>query len=186
MPAMAPRHRPLSEQDRALWATYARLVRPFAGRETSVVPPPPKATPAPAPTPPRATLPTSPVPRQLPEQPPRHPLISTGNQPAGLDNATWNKFSSGKLRPVRTIDLHGKTAQAAFHALNRFLHAAQADHLRCVEVITGRGSGEHGGVIRRELPLWLNLPGLRPLILATAHPHALNQGSTRILLRKPR
>jgi DNA-nicking Smr family endonuclease len=86
--------------------------------------------------------------------------------------------------PSRTLDLHGKTAQAAFHALERFLHSASADHVRCVEVITGRGTGETGGVIRRELPLWLNLPALRPLVLAAAHPHPLNPGSTRLLLRR--
>ena len=55
-----------------------------------------------------------------------------------------------------------------------------------VEVITGRGSGEQGGVIRRELPLWLNLPQLRPLVLAVTHPHAANVGSVRLLLRKSR
>jgi DNA-nicking Smr family endonuclease len=82
--------------------------------------------------------------------------------------------------------LHGKTAQAAYIALSRFLGAAHGDHLRCIEIITGRGSGETGGVIRRELPLWLNQPEFRPLILATTHPHAANPGSIRILLRRPR
>jgi DNA-nicking Smr family endonuclease len=55
-----------------------------------------------------------------------------------------------------------------------------------VEIITGRGAGEQGGVIRRELPMWLNLPRLRPLVLATTHPHPQNPGSTRILLRRLR
>jgi DNA-nicking Smr family endonuclease len=64
------------------------------------------------------------------------------------------------------------------------LLAAYAENLRCVEIITGRGAGEQGGVIRRELPHWLNLPHLRPLILAASHPHAKNLGSTRILLRR--
>jgi DNA-nicking Smr family endonuclease len=53
-----------------------------------------------------------------------------------------------------------------------------------VEIITGRGTGEHGGVIRRELPHWLNLPSLRPLVLAASHPHERNTGSTRLLLRR--
>jgi DNA-nicking Smr family endonuclease len=53
-------------------------------------------------------------------------------------------------------------------------------------VITGRGSGETGGVIRRELPLWLNLPQLRPLVLAVTHPHAANVGAVRLLLRRTR
>jgi hypothetical protein len=32
--------------------------------------------------------------------------------------------------------------------------------------------------------MWLNAPSLRPLVLAAAHPHAANPGSTRILLRR--
>jgi DNA-nicking Smr family endonuclease len=108
----------------------------------------------------------------------------TGQHPAGLDKSTWNRFSTGKLPSARTLDLHGKSAQSAFHALERFLLAAHAEQLRCVEIITGRGAGEHGGVIRRELPHWLNLPALRPLVLAASHPHALNPGSTRVLLRR--
>jgi DNA-nicking Smr family endonuclease len=41
-------------------------------------------------------------------------------------------------------------------------------------------------VLRRELPLWLNLPEIRPLVLAASHPHAANPGSVRLLLRRPR
>ena len=58
--------------------------------------------------------------------------------------------------------------------------------MRCVEVITGRGSGEAGGVIRREFPLWLNEAALRPLVLAASHPHPANQGAVRLLLRRIR
>jgi len=176
---MKQRSRTLTDQDRAIWAGYVRQIRVLAGRELPPMPPPPPvATPVPQP-------PQPPPPSRLAllEKPP--PLV-TGLQPPGLDKASWHRFRGGKLAPARTLDLHGKTAQAAYHALERFLHAAHADRLRCVEVITGRGSGEGGGVIRRELPLWLNLPGLRPLVLATAHPHAVNPGSTRILLRRDR
>jgi DNA-nicking Smr family endonuclease len=113
-------------------------------------------------------------------------MVSTGIQPAGVDNATWSRFRAGKLPAARTLDLHGKTVQSAYNALQRFLLAAHADHLRCVEVITGRGSGESGGAIRREFQLWLNLPSIRPLILGACHPHAQNPGSTRLLLRRPK
>jgi DNA-nicking Smr family endonuclease len=90
--------------------------------------------------------------------------------------------------------LHGMTAQQAFHALRSFLRAAHGDRLRCVEIVTGRGDGEHGGVLRREFALWLNLPDIRPLVLAAVHPHAsnalhsnaANPGSVRLLLRRPR
>lgn len=78
------------------------------------------------------------------------------------------------------------TAQHAYHALISFLRTAHADRVRCVEVVTGRGSGENGGVIRREFPIWLNLPDIRPMILAASHPHAANPGSVRLLLRRVR
>jgi DNA-nicking Smr family endonuclease len=112
--------------------------------------------------------------------------LSVGTHPGGLDNSSWNRFRTGKLAPMRTLDLHGRTAQRAFHALHAFLLAAHADHVRVVEVITGRGAGEAGGVLRRELPMWLNLPDLRPLVLAASHPHAANTGSVRLLLRRPK
>jgi len=97
------------------------------------------------------------------------------------------------LLSARKLDLHGMTAQHAFHALREFLRAAHADRLRCVEIVTGRG-GPDGGVLRRELPFWLNRPDIRPLVLAASHPHTssamhanvANAGSVRLLLRRPR
>jgi DNA-nicking Smr family endonuclease len=182
---MPRRPRPLTEHDSAVWQAFARDIRPLRGRVAPAAtsradqpqmsePPPRPAAPPPAPSLPRAAK------RAV------HATLTTGTHPAGLDRASWHRFSGGRMVATRTLDLHGKTAQAAFQALRRFLHDAAADHVRCVEIITGRGSGESGGVIRRELPLWLNGPDLRPLILAAAHPHALNPGSTRLLLRRAR
>lgn len=178
-PPRRPRERKLSEQDRADWVTFARLIATLPGRTAPALPP--EALPAP--------LLQPAMPRPVPPPPPtRAPpaALAVGTQPGGLDNATWNRFRSGKLAPMRTLDLHGRTAQRAFHTLHAFLHAAHADHVRCVEVITGRGQGETGGVLRREVPLWLNLPALRPLVLAASHPHAANQGSVLLLLRRPK
>jgi DNA-nicking Smr family endonuclease len=87
--------------------------------------------------------------------------------------------------PTRSLDLHGRTVHSAFMALHAFLRAAHTDQVRCVEVVTGRGSGEAGGVIRRELPIWLNQPALRGLVLAASHPPA-NPGAVRLLLRRRR
>jgi DNA-nicking Smr family endonuclease len=104
-----------------------------------------------------------------------------------LDNATWNRFRTGRLPASRSLDLHGHSAQRAFHALEQLLLRAQAEQLRCVEVITGRGQrGAEHGVLRRELPLWLNLPQIRSLVLAAAHPHPANSGAVRLLLRRSR
>ena len=111
--------------------------------------------------------------------------ISVGTQPGGIDSATWQRFRSGKLQAGRRLDLHGMTTQRAFHALVGFVRSAHADQVRCVEVITGRGSGE-GGTIRREFPHWLNLPEIRPLVLGATYPHALNPGAVRLILRRIR
>lgn len=88
--------------------------------------------------------------------------------------------------PTRTLDLHGQTAQRAHTVLHAFLGAAHAEGLRCVEIVTGRGQGLEGGVLRRELPHWLNGPELRHLVLAASHPHPANPGSVRVLLRRVR
>lgn len=174
------RFKKLTEQDRSDWANFARHIALLPGRALpEVAPPPPSAPPEVAPAPAAPVQPSS----RLPQRP---TPVAVGMQPGGLDNSTWNRFRAGKLPPARTLDLHGRTAQNAYHALHSFLIHAHADHLRCVEVITGRGSGEGGGVIRREFPMWLNLPALRPLVLAASHPHAANTGSVRLLLRRPK
>jgi len=170
------RRRKLTDTDRTEWASFVRDIAPMPGRARPELPDPPDP-PAP-PEPQRRTLP----PRRTATI--AAPSLAVGDQPGGLDNASWNRFRSGKLAPQRTLDLHGRTAQRSFHALQAFLHSAQADGIRCVEVITGRGSGEGGGVLRRELPLWLNLPHIRPMVLAAVHPHAANVGATRLLLRR--
>jgi DNA-nicking Smr family endonuclease len=180
---MPPRARVLSEADRATWATYARMIAPLPGRSADTVVEPPKAplvTPA-------AVLPPRPAPAiSARVARPATPALSVGGQPGGLDTATWQRFRSGKLAAVRKLDLHGMTVQHAFHALVAFLRNAHAERLRCVEIVTGRGNAETGGAIRRELPFWLNLPEIRPLVLGAVHPHALNPGSVRLLLRRVR
>jgi DNA-nicking Smr family endonuclease len=112
--------------------------------------------------------------------------VAIGAAPGGLDRATWQRFRSGRLPPARTLDLHGMSVQHAFMALSAFLHAAQADCIRCVEIVTGRGSARGTGVLRRELPHWMNRPDLRPLLLGAAYPHPSNPGAVRLLLRRRR
>jgi DNA-nicking Smr family endonuclease len=177
---MPPRPRRLSEADQAIWATYAQQLAPLRGK-ASPNPPAPAQPPDQAPPQPRPAA----VAKPSRPRPFAHPL-AVGTQPGGIDKATWHRFRSGKLVTARTLDLHGMTAQRAFQALLSFLRTAHAEQIRCVEVVTGRGSGETGGVIRREFPHWLNLPEIRPLILGASHPHALNTGSVRLILRRIR
>lgn len=173
------RQRGLSEADRALWRAYAAEIVPLPGREL----PPEPAAPAPVPVvPPVVAPPVAPMPAQRWAP----PDITVNAPPAGLDDRRWKDLRRGRIRPERTIDLHGRRAQDAHGAVQAFLADAYADGVRCVAVITGRGSSQEGGVLRRELPHWLNAPDLRRILLGAAHPHSANTGAVHLLLRRRR
>ncbi len=185
---MPPRARGLTEADHELWANYARQIAPLRNR--GGVPSPSSAarelSAEPKQAPPPPSLPRPKVAAQASKPRMMASPLSVGIQPGGIDSATWQRFRSGRLVATRTLDLHGMTAQRAFHALVSFIRSAHAEQVRCIEVVTGRGSGDNSGVIRREFPHWLNLPEIRPLILGAAHPHPLNPGSVRLALRRIR
>ncbi len=69
------------------------------------------------------------------------------------------------------IDLHGMTQADAHAALAHFLRRAQRDGARVVLVITGKGarpgSDPHAerGVLKRQVPLWLESSELRPFVV---------------------
>ncbi|MCX8132711.1 MAG: Smr/MutS family protein [Roseococcus sp.] len=172
------RARALTEEERALWAAVTRSVRPLPGRAPPAAPPGPSVTVTP---PPRPALPPPAPPPRLPP-----PEIGVGVQPPGLDAKRWRALRRGALKPERTLDLHGMTAARAHAAVRGFLLAAQAERLRVVCIVTGKGSSPEGGVLRRELPHWLNGPELRGLILGAAHPHKANAGAVHLLLRRAR
>jgi DNA-nicking Smr family endonuclease len=179
---MARRVRTLTEEERALWRAFAAAVRPLPGH---ALPPAPAPAPAPQPSPAAAPAPSAPRPAR-PASPARIPQVQVGQPPAGLDRSRWRDLHRGRTRPERTLDLHGRRAQDAYHAVRAFLHAAQADGLRCVAVVTGKGPMPEGGVLRREFPHWLNAPDLRQMVLGAAYPHAANQGAVHLLLRRRR
>jgi DNA-nicking Smr family endonuclease len=170
------RSRGLTEADRALWRAYAAEIVPLPGRE---LPPGPAAPPVPVATPPAPPA-APPPPRWAP------PDIAVNTPPSGLDDRRWRDLRRGRIRPERTLDLHGRRAQDAHAAVHAFVADAYAEGLRCVAVITGRGSSPEGGVLRRELPHWLNAPDLRRVLLGAAHPHSANTGAVHLLLRRRR
>jgi len=174
---MSRKRKDLTDADRAHWAGYTagirRLEKPIASPSSA---------------------PSSADHREQPPRAPRAPTrsaaaaspLTIGEAPGGVDRASWERFRSGRVLVTRTLDLHGLTAQQAFHAVSDFLRAAQADGLRCVEIVTGRGSRGAGGVIRREFRDWLNRPDIRSMVLAAAHPHPANPGAVNVLLRRPK
>ncbi len=186
-PSRRPDPRRLSDKERAEWLsfTHALGAKPLRPSEpVSVI------TPASAPvgpvTPGLVSVPASlPAVRPKLRGKPGFAELTVGGPAAGLDSASWEKLRRGRMRPQRVLDLHGRTVQAAFGAFEHFIGAARADGIRCVEIVTGRGAGE-GGALRRELPLWLNLPQMRGCILAATHPHRANVGAVVLLLRRIR
>jgi DNA-nicking Smr family endonuclease len=183
----AVRKRGLKEADRALWQAYTAraAVRPLPGRAAAPAVAAP-AGPAPA-APVAAAVPTAVAPAPRQPAPPRLPAeLHVGAPPGGLDARCWRDLRRGRTRPERVLDLHGRRVHEAHGALRWFLAQAHADGVRCVAVVTGKGSAPEGGVLRRELPHWLNAPDLRPLLLGAAHPHATNPGAVHLLLRRRR
>jgi DNA-nicking Smr family endonuclease len=169
-----PRRKHLTEADRALWTSYASRISPLPGHA--------RALPASEDAPVVPDPPTRPR-TMAAARSNRHQstTLAIGSHPGGVDSASWHRFRTGRLRAARTLDLHGFTADRAFRALASFLRSAHSEGLRCVEVVTGQG-----GVLREELPHWLNLPEMRPMILGAVHPHATNPGAVRLLLRRIR
>ena len=196
------RQRRLNEEEQALWAAFAHGIAPLrTARQAKPValPPEPPAIPPTIPAKPgmsRAAIMQrltaggvhavhGTASHSLTVQKGRGGAFEIGVRRPGLDDTSWRGLVSGKLRPARRLDLHGQVAQTAFHRLHGFLIQAHADNVRCVEIITGLGSGHNGGILRRELPFWLGRGDLGRLILAVVHPHAANQGAVRVLLRRP-
>lgn len=78
-------------------------------------------------------------------------------------------LARGRKEIEARLDLHGMTQARAHRALIGFLSRASADGLTFVLVITGKGrSGaleSERGVLRRQVPEWLALPELRSLVV---------------------
>jgi len=85
----------------------------------------------------------------------------------------------GKLVPEARLDLHGLTLERAHPALVSFILRSQAQGLRLVLVITGKGKerDEGGpmpvrrGVLRHQVPQWLSMPPTHQAVLQVAQAH---------------
>lgn len=100
------------------------------------------------------------------------------------------RLRRGQIRPETQIDLHRLTQHEAHDALLRFLAAAQLAGRRCVLVITGKGYGTDGavGVLKSNVPRWINESPARERVLAFAHAAGRDggEGALYVLLRRIR
>jgi DNA-nicking Smr family endonuclease len=153
------RKRSLSDDERVLWRAVTRAVVPLRGRKadrdddaTSALAPPVKPRPVQAQGSPAMLA--SPRPASAPPLSP-------------IDRRMKQKLARGTTGIDGRIDLHGLTQAEAHGALARFLRQAQARDARVVLVITGKGgfAGEGRGVLRRQVPLWLEGAQFRALVI---------------------
>ncbi|NPU68609.1 DNA mismatch repair protein MutS [Bradyrhizobium sp. 83012] len=179
-PPRGRRKRGLSEDERVLWETVARQVKPLRKTPRPLRLHPPMATAEPqadkAMTTPR---PVAPVVIPKPVRPAIPPLVSLGRKER-------SKLSRGRSEIDARLDLHGMTQSRAHQALHHFLHRAQHDGLTFVLVITGKGTigaDPERGVLRRQVPHWLSLPEFRSLIVGFEEAHVGHGGAGALYVR---
>jgi DNA-nicking Smr family endonuclease len=176
--------RPISDEERALWLSVAKTATPLKRRRK----PEPKPGPIsqkPAPKSTRAKPAPKPAAQGVP-RPNRHHELSHGLA-IGIDKRQAERFRGGRLPIEGRIDLHGRTQQQAHEDLHWFLADAHAAGKRCVLVITGKGiTGAKSGVLRENVPRWLNEPALRRHVLAFDYAERQHggEGALYVLLKR--
>jgi DNA-nicking Smr family endonuclease len=173
------RGRRLSDEERALWSGFARLVKPLRGPEKSSEPP-------------EATVEFKPVGTrpQRPRPPPQSKPVAKTLPLAPLGRRLRQRVARGREPIDARIDLHGRTQREAHSALLVFLQRAQADGARMVLIVTGKGGAgrerdadAERGVLRRQVPNWLALPEFRSLVLGFEPAHAGHGGEGALYVR---
>ena len=154
------RKRGLSEEERKLWESVARQLKPL--RHTPrLAKPHPVETDTPAAPSLVSPRPPSPVKVTPPAKPQAPPLAPIGRRERA-------QLSRGRKEIDARIDLHGMTQTRAHRALLGFLQRAHHEGFTFVLVITGKGklgSESERGVLRRQVPHWLGLPEFRSLVV---------------------
>ncbi len=185
------RRRHLKPEERQLWEAVAKTAKPISGRKAFIAESTPEALPL--------THKVPPVPARidafsLGEKAPRaHPRLDhpktlpevLASQPLNMDAKTHMRMTKGKILPEARLDLHGMTLSEAHAELISFILTARASGLRLVLVITGKGKATHDngaipqriGALRHQLPHWLRLPPLAPVVQQLTEAHLRHGGS---------
>jgi DNA-nicking Smr family endonuclease len=178
-PPLSPRRRSLSEEERALWESVARQVKPLRKKARLG-----KATAANAVDPPNRPAPS---PRPVSSHQPPKPSKLVMPALAPLGRRERSKLSRGRSEIDARLDLHGMTQSRAHRALLGFLHNAHRDGHTFVLVITGKGKAGSGeaerGVLRRQVPQWLSSLELRALVVGFEEAHIGHGGEGALYVR---
>jgi len=191
------RDRRPSAEERDLWHRAMRDAEPIRRKQRNPVdhtiepsePPNDSGKPPESADPPSGKAPPRPQPTPPIQPPPKRQPPLTPGQFADLDRRTADRLRRGQLAIDARLDLHGMTQAAAQDALLGFVSSAAERGQRCLLVITGKGTfSEQGGVLRREVPRWLNMAPLRGRIVAVAEaqPRHGGAGALYVLLKRKR
>jgi DNA-nicking Smr family endonuclease len=185
IPELTPpprRKRGLSEEERALWESVAKQVKPLRKRHRAVKPPTvaPDAEISVAPRPVALPKPLAPPKILTPPKQEPPPLAPIGRRER-------SQLSRGRKEIDARLDLHGMTQTRAHRMLLTFLQRAHSDGLTFVLVITGKGkvggAESERGVLRRQVPLWLSLPEFRSLVVGFEEAHIGHGGEGALYVR---
>jgi DNA-nicking Smr family endonuclease len=181
--AAAPRRkRALSAEERALWDSVAKQIKPLRKKPRAAKPqdtsPAVETTLAAKSATPPKPLPSARIARApKPEAPPLAPL----------GRRERSQLSRGRKQIDARLDLHGMTQTRAHRALSGFLQRAHSEGLTFVLVITGKGNAtgpeSERGVLRRQVPQWLNLPEFRSLVVGFEEAHIGHGGEGALYVR---
>ena len=204
-----PRRRGLSEEDQELWEFTAKSLKPLKRSSSRVHPAMPDGGHEPQVKPAahhasHHALAASQT-RREDEARVEIPYVADAKAPAlnAFDRRAAKRLRQGRFEIEARIDLHGMRQVEAHGALRRFLFSCHGRGLRWVLVITGKGKsqrqgdadyettgfgyGDERGVLRRNVPMWLNEPELRAIVVsftAAAIQHG-GEGALYIQLRNP-
>jgi len=176
------RPRLLSAAEIELWTTVTADVRPFHGRPVRPAEPPPRLA-----SPDHERLAHRPAGAVAPQRdrPPPRPAAP----PPDVDHRTRVKLRRGRLEADAKLDLHGMRQAEAQRALFGFLRRAQAEGAKIAIVVTGKGLGgkglgaEEGGVLRRMVPMWLQSPHLRDVVVSFCEAARVHGGEGALYIR---
>ncbi len=179
-PAPPRRKRSLSEEERALWESVAKQIKPLR-RKTRAA----KTGDAEAPAPPKPVASARPhPPANIPRPPKSEPRPAPPLAPLGRRERS--QLSRGKKQIDARLDLHGMTQTRAHQVLSGFLHRAHHEGLTFVLIITGKGkmgAESERGVLRRQVPHWLSLPEFRALVVGFEEAHIGHGGEGALYVR---
>jgi DNA-nicking Smr family endonuclease len=182
------RRRKLSDDEHTLWGRVTRSVMPLRRKPVLIDLEVVAATPAgKAKSAAHARARSKAPPKLAPMPPPKH-TPKPVPQAEPLDRRQKRRLARGTEPIDARIDLHGRTQSEAHAALLGFLRAAQRDGAKFVLVITGKGrrGDDHRserGVLKRQVPLWLQLPELRNYVLGFEHAHIGHGGEGALYVR---